>query len=68
MEVRSAAASLKLKETGMKGYNAQLIPFPLTWRLGWFSYYLAEALEPLLGKIGNLWGTSFTVKCEKLNT
>lgn len=68
MEVRSAAASLKLKETGIKGYNAQLVPFPFTWRLGWFSYCLAEALEPLLGRVGNLWGSSFTIKSEKLKT
>ena len=67
-EVRKAAASLKLKEICINGYNAQLIPFPLTWRLGRFPYYLAEALEPLLGRVGKLWGSSFTVKCEKLHT
>jgi ubiquinone/menaquinone biosynthesis C-methylase UbiE len=67
-EVRKVAASLKLKEICINGYNAQLIPFPLTWRLGRFPYYLAEALEPLLGRVGNLWGSSFTVKCEKLHT
>jgi ubiquinone/menaquinone biosynthesis C-methylase UbiE len=67
-EVRKAAASLKLKEICVTGYNAQLIPFPLTWRLGRFPYFLAEALEPLLGRVGNLWGSSFTVKCEKLHT
>jgi ubiquinone/menaquinone biosynthesis C-methylase UbiE len=66
-EVREAAATLKLKEICIKGYNAQLIPFPLTWRLRWLSYYLAKALEPLLGRSGNLWGSSFIVKCEKLN-
>jgi ubiquinone/menaquinone biosynthesis C-methylase UbiE len=66
-EVRKASASLKLKEICINGYNAQLIPFPLTWRLGRFPYYLAEALEPLLGRVGNLWGSSFTVKCEKLH-
>lgn len=65
-EVRQAAASLKLKEVCIKGYNAQLIPFPMTWRLRWLSYYLAEALEPLLGGAGNLWGSSFIVKCEKV--
>jgi ubiquinone/menaquinone biosynthesis C-methylase UbiE len=66
-ETREAATSLKLKEICVKGYNAQLIPFPLTWRLRWLSYYLAEVLEPLLGSAGNLWGTSFIVKCEKPN-
>jgi ubiquinone/menaquinone biosynthesis C-methylase UbiE len=64
-DVRQAAASSKLIEAGLKGYNAQLIPFPLTWRLRWLSYYLAELLEPLLGRVGNLWGASFIVKCEK---
>ena len=67
-EVQRAAASLKLKQICINGYNAQLIPFPLTWRLGRFPYYLAEALEPLLGRVGNLWGSSFTAKCEKLRT
>jgi ubiquinone/menaquinone biosynthesis C-methylase UbiE len=64
-EVRKAGASLKLKEICIKGCNAQLIPFPLTWRLSWLSYGLAVALEPLLGRAGNLWGTGFTVKYEK---
>ena len=64
-QVRDAAAALKLKENCVKGYNAQLIPFPLTWRLRPLSYYLAEVLEPLLGRIGNLWGSSFIVKSEK---
>jgi ubiquinone/menaquinone biosynthesis C-methylase UbiE len=66
-EVREAEAALKLKEICVKGYNAQLIPFPLTWRLRRLSFYLAEALEPMLGRAGNLWGSSFIVKCEKVN-
>jgi ubiquinone/menaquinone biosynthesis C-methylase UbiE len=64
-EVRQAEAALKLKEICVKGYNAQLIPFPLTWRLRSLSYYLAEALEPILDMVGNLWGSSFIVKCQK---
>lgn len=64
-EVRKAAASLQLQEINLSGYNAQLIPFPLTWYLGRVSYYLAEGFEPLLGRFGNLWGTGFTVHCEK---
>jgi ubiquinone/menaquinone biosynthesis C-methylase UbiE len=66
-EVRTAAGALKLKERCIQGYNAQLIPFPLTWRLRFLSYYMAEILEPLLGRMGNLWGTSFIMKCEKTN-
>ena len=66
--VRRAAASLKLMETGIKGYNAQLVPFPFTWCLCRFSYYLAQVLEPLLGRVGNLWGSSFTVKSQKMKT
>lgn len=66
-EVRKASASLKLKELCVQGYNAQLIPFPLTWRLRRLSYYVSEVLEPFLGKVGNLWGTSFIVKSEKLD-
>jgi ubiquinone/menaquinone biosynthesis C-methylase UbiE len=66
-EVREAIAPLKLKEICVKGYNAQLIPFPLTWYLRRLSYYLGEALEPFLGRVGNLWGSSFIVKCEKEN-
>ena len=66
-EVREASVSLPVTEICVSGYNAQLIPFPLTWRLGRLPYWLALALEPLLGRIGNLWGTSFTMKCEKLS-
>lgn len=66
-EVREAAAPLKLREICVKGYNAQLIPFPLTWHLRRLSYYLSEVLEPFLGRLGNLWGSSFIVKCEKEN-
>ena len=66
-EVREAAAPLKLKEICVKGYNAQLIPFPLTWHFRRLSYYLSEVLEPFLGRLGNLWGSSFIVKCEKEN-
>jgi ubiquinone/menaquinone biosynthesis C-methylase UbiE len=67
-EVRKASDSLKLKELCVQGYNAQLIPFPLTWRLRRLSYHVSEVLEPFLGKVGNLWGTSFIVKSEKLHT
>ncbi len=66
-EVGKATAPLKLKEVRIRGYNAQLIPFPFTWRLRRFSYYLAEFLEPLLGRFGNLWGSSFNIKYEKLS-
>src|ERR1700722_2293575 len=40
-EVRSAADKLKLEPSCVAGYNAQLVPFPLTWRLRLAAYYLA---------------------------
>ncbi len=64
-ECRQGAAGLALKEVCISGYNATLVPFPLTWRLGRLAYWQAMACEPLLGRCGNLWGTSFTVKYEK---
>jgi len=67
-QVRKAVSALELQEAGMKGYNAQLMPFPLTWRMRWLAYHLAIALEPMLGKIGNLWGTSFIVKSVKVKS
>lgn len=65
-EVRAAADALNLKEVSFEGYNAQVVPFPLTWHLRRMSYCLAALLEPFLGRVGNLWGSSFIVKCEKV--
>lgn len=63
--VRAAADKLKLEPSCVAGYNAQIVPFPLTWRLRMVAYYLAETLEPFLGRFGNLWGTGFIVKYQK---
>lgn len=65
-ECRAGAAPLALKEVCINGYNATLVPFPLTWKLGRLAYWQAAACEPFLGPCGNLWGTSFTVKYEKI--
>ena len=64
-EVESLAAELNLSIIDVKGYNAQLLPFPLTWKFGKIAYYSALILEPALNNIGKMWGTSFIVKFRK---
>ena len=61
MEVKSMAEKLNLSIIDVKGYNAQLLPFPFTWKFGRIAYYCALILEPLLNNVGKMWGTSFIV-------
>ena len=64
-EVKLMARELNLSIIDIKGYNAQIIPFPLTWKIGKIAYYLVIILEPLLNYFGTMWGTSFIVKLKK---
>ena len=66
-EVKEMVSALNFKIVDVKGYNAQLIPFPLTWKIPKISYYFAVILEPLLNKIGTMWGTGFIMKLKKTN-
>tara|TARA_B100000029_G_C17570608_1_gene956476 strand:- start:1083 stop:1823 length:741 start_codon:yes stop_codon:yes gene_type:complete len=64
-EVKLMAEDLELSIIETKGYNAQLIPFPLTWKIGRLSYFLAVIFEPLLNVFGSMWGTAFIIKLKK---
>jgi len=65
LEVIEMAKELKLSIINIKGYNAQLLPFPFTWKFERIAYYSARILEPLLNNFGKMWGTSFIVKFRK---
>jgi SAM-dependent methyltransferase len=62
-EVHDVATSLGLEIVATRGYNAQVVPF--YWRVKPAATRLAEALEPLLNRVGSLWGTSFIVELKK---
>lgn len=64
-EVRKEAERLGLECVRVGGYNAQLIPFPFTWRLKPLAYAQALLLEPLLRRWGAFWGTGFIVLFRK---
>lgn len=64
-EVTKEAAKLGLRKISIRGYNAQLIPFPLTWHLGWLAYMQAVLTEPFLNLYRYDWGTAFMMAFQK---
>jgi ubiquinone/menaquinone biosynthesis C-methylase UbiE len=66
-EVKQGAKKARLITETISGYNAQLWPFPLTWRFSKIAFVTAVALEPFLDRMGSLWGTSFTAQFKKKN-
>jgi ubiquinone/menaquinone biosynthesis C-methylase UbiE len=64
-EVKDMVSVLGFEIIDIKGYNAQLIPFPLIWKFPKISYILASTLEPLLLKSNSMWGTGFIIKLRK---
>ena len=58
------AAESGLEVDKISAYNAQLFPWPLTWRLEKLAYFSAVKLEPVLGR-GGTWGTGFIAKLRK---
>jgi ubiquinone/menaquinone biosynthesis C-methylase UbiE len=64
-EVAEAAARIGVDWIASNSYNAQLIPWPLTWRMPVVAYLTAELFEPLLTWSGRLWGSGFNVQFRK---
>ena len=61
-DVQNMANKLELDIVAVKSYNAQLIPFPLTWKIPNLSYWSSKILEPILNRSSFLWGTGFIIK------
>jgi SAM-dependent methyltransferase len=64
-EVAEAAARIGIDWIAINSYNAQLVPWPLTWRVPGLAYVTAELFEPLLTWSGHLWGSGFNVQFRK---
>ena len=64
-DVSRAAEDAGLSVDSVSAYNAQLFPWPLTWRLERFAYLSAVQLEPVLARTAGMWGTGFIVKLRK---
>jgi ubiquinone/menaquinone biosynthesis C-methylase UbiE len=64
-EVAEAAARIGVDWIASNSYNAQLVPWPLTWRMPGVAYVSAELFEPLLTWSDRAWGSGFNVQFRK---